>query len=652
MISETSEDVANLIDKNSRQKIFDLYNIILFKWYGKLDDVSFLKRLEEVFEIGNLKSTDLRYESFLDDVYKHTLANSDWNDDWIFTDSRIDLSNCSDSKFIKFIEETIHPAVNDETETAKFIPELSKILNPLGYSLINTSEIGGKKVYSIKKIHLTKNKTGGFQVKIYLLDETYTYWKNIQDRPRSNRYEYPSLLLFKDGWNDFGYSTYYHAKLILNSKDDIIDLGSVKILNTSDTNSEIDSGKNSLSLNFISLGQSIDYYKKLFSLGKIYYETILESLRDISFNTELYQRNKDNEGLAKSLFRFPEAQNAFDEAKLLFGGESANDNFERSLDFTFEYSPSYSITNNAVQFNFKKDILPHRINVIIGKNGSGKTKFLSSLVNNLLDNSRNETSTIPKFNKVMVISYSIFDRYEMIESSVYKYFGLIKPKILNKDNNNDQIDTVSLEEFKGAFLESYKNIHENNRFSEWKNIVSKLIHEVDDNFIQNIEENFSKLSSGQSMLLTMLTNIIAFIKNKSILIIDEPETHLHPNAINDFVIVLNEILETFNSYSVLATHSPIVIQSIPSKRTNVFQRHEDLLMISSLEQESFGANLTEITKEIFGIAEGDVYFKNLITQLKSEGYNKKQILDALNKNLSINTRIFLENIYSSGYDYK
>jgi hypothetical protein len=103
---------------------------------------------------------------------------------------------------------------------------------------------------------------------------------------------------------------------------------------------------------------------------------------------------------------------------------------------------------------------------------------------------------------------------------------------------------------------------------------------------------------------------------------------------------------------VLATHSPIVIQSIPSKRTNVFQRHEDLLMISSLEQESFGANLTEITKEIFGIAEGDVYFKNLITQLKSEGYNKKQILDALNKNLSINTRIFLENIYSSGYDYK
>lgn len=60
----------------------------------------------------------------------------------------------------------------------------------------------------------------------------------------------------------------------------------------------------------------------------------------------------------------------------------------------------------------------------------------------------------------------------------------------------------------------------------------------------------------------------------SLLLFDEPETHLHPNMIFKLVKSLYKILETEESYAIIATHSPIIIQQVPSKNILIFENYE------------------------------------------------------------------------------
>ena len=49
---------------------------------------------------------------------KHQVMNSDWSDDWVFTDRRFDLLFGSDEAFLKFLAETVHPVVRPDTTQA------------------------------------------------------------------------------------------------------------------------------------------------------------------------------------------------------------------------------------------------------------------------------------------------------------------------------------------------------------------------------------------------------------------------------------------------------------------------------------------------------------------------------------------------------
>ena len=64
------------------------------------------------------------------------------------------------------------------------------------------------------------------------------------------------------------------------------------------------------------------------------------------------------------------------------------------------------------------------------------------------------------------------------------------------------------------------------------------------------------MSSGERILLYNIFNILAKISFNSLIFFDEPETHLHPNAITELIAGLMFILETFQSFAIIATHSP------------------------------------------------------------------------------------------------
>jgi len=72
----------------------------------------------------------------------------DWEDDWIFYDSRFNLLHGDDEVFLRFLCETIHPVVRqDVTEAERLCQMYNQFLKNDGFQLVEKTRISGKPVF-------------------------------------------------------------------------------------------------------------------------------------------------------------------------------------------------------------------------------------------------------------------------------------------------------------------------------------------------------------------------------------------------------------------------------------------------------------------------------------------------------------------------
>lgn len=69
----------------------------------------------------------------------------------------------------------------------------------------------------------------------------------------------------------------------------------------------------------------------------------------------------------------------------------------------------------------------------------------------------------------------------------------------------------------------------------------------------------SRLSTGQLLLLSTVARLAATIKPNSLVLIDEPETGLHPTWQSAYIPLLRQVLGDFGSHFFIATHSPHIV---------------------------------------------------------------------------------------------
>jgi hypothetical protein len=118
-------------------------------WSGALPEIDFLTRL---YALNELPSHDTRYTTAYEDIVQHRMANDDWDDDWIFHDSRFDLTD-SDDKLLQFFAEMLHPAVRtDLTEVERLREFLNAVLSPDGYELVQVDDISGAPLFAPRRI--------------------------------------------------------------------------------------------------------------------------------------------------------------------------------------------------------------------------------------------------------------------------------------------------------------------------------------------------------------------------------------------------------------------------------------------------------------------------------------------------------------------
>lgn len=132
--------------------------------------------------------------------------------------------------------------------------------------------------------------------------------------------------------------------------------------------------------------------------------------------------------------------------------------------------------------------------------------------------------------------------------------------------------------------------------------VASLADDSDDDTFENhATELFDKLSSGHKIVLLTITRLVETVEERSLVLLDEPEAHLHPPLLSAFVRALSNLLINRNGVAIIATHSPVVLQEVPRSCAWKLRRTGHVANAERPEIETFGENVGVLTREVFGL---------------------------------------------------
>lgn len=609
--------------------------------YDELNKVDFLKL---VWDLPAMPSEDFRFSNAEGDAFQHLVNNDDWDDDYTFL-KRFNLLAGDSRFFIKFLEAVVSPAVRrNQKEQEEYVRSINTLLEPIDAELIAVDYVQELSVY--------RYAVGVDRQKAIPLDRKANTFKVFTMLFPS---EYPCFTLSRDSWDDFGYKTKFGLYYRLSPEESRF-VGYVKILHNDELNTHlvIPEEFTQLSEKFVSLGQSFLYYTNLKDILGPSYLDFLYALRDVAFFSAFFEGVGNCFGFKKSLIRFSEADKTFQFAKKVLAGYDYKD----PINFIFETTLPYHNDPLSIRFNFGDVYDNHnlsRILAIIGKNGVGKTTVLSKLADALVHERKDcFKPNYPVFSKILATSYSIFDIFfRSVRSSFnYQYCGIQKSEggiMDEKAISERRLKSLNLIiDFDREF--ALQSVLVELLGSEFVSSLSESGRRVD---IDKLLSRFTLLSSGQSMLLTMAIEILAHIRLNTLLLIDEPEIHLHPKAITKMIRIINDICKEYSSCCLMATHSSIIVQELLSKNVIILDRETDgSPVVRPMRMESMGESLTAITDEIFGRSEEPSLYMDQMHSLASfYNYEMDRILRAIQNNgvpVNIQLRIMLEKICRHG----
>lgn len=395
---------------------------------------------------------------------------------------------------------------------------------------------------------------------------------------------------------------------------------------------------------FFSIGSSDDYYEKLIKLSKKNdrREVILSSLNDIAKDLHLFEKVKSFDVTKTSLLRDITISTVKGQYNRMANGGARLSEYEFSY---FPYSKRNEDEDENEKLKLKFQVIPEKmpptnIHVLIGKNGVGKTTLLKNMLQSLeSDDEENEYGEVymewsNSFSNIVFVSFSAFEEYIQIQDAAipYLHIGLLKEDGIKNHNQLSNefaeslytitkgvkkkvwLDAITILESDNTFTElnikiwsavnygdkevnilKKKNpLEENEKPREYKERIQRII------FVNEVAPKFKKLSSGHKVILLTVAKLVETVEEKTLVLLDEPEEHLHPPLVSAFIRALSNLLIYRNGVGIIATHSPVIVQEVPKKCVWILRRSGDELVADRPQIETFGENLGILTSEIFG----------------------------------------------------
>lgn len=176
----------NKITNITRRDIFDTLTVEGVSWNGRLEETDFLSRL---YDLNKIPSTDGRFNDANGDIWQHRVNNNDWDDNWIFSDSRFNLLNCDDASFLQFLCEMLHPIVrNDTTQVSRLHQMFNEYLSNDNFELVEKTRISERPIFvsRYKLLGHTTIQKSKKEIANYLSDEYVMKQINIMESAIEN----------------------------------------------------------------------------------------------------------------------------------------------------------------------------------------------------------------------------------------------------------------------------------------------------------------------------------------------------------------------------------------------------------------------------------------------------------------------------------
>jgi hypothetical protein len=457
-----------------------------------------------------------------------------------------------------------------------------------------------------------------------------------------------SAFLMEDRWDDWGkYRTQFYLRIV-DKNGTSHDIGSLKIGHqgllpgaTIEANTRaplLPDQFPELPSNYFSLGQSETYYEALTKLPDDLGLSVLMRLRDIAYDLSIFDTVRDEYVVGESLLRDISSANVRNRWHRLARGDATLTAFQFSYSRPAsrpEFPPpppmDFVVTPNSTP--------PTNVHALIGRNGVGKTHFMQHLAKALLNSGDSDTSAgrlSPLGNNsddwtfagLIVVSFSAFDDFDL---PVLEKAGITAHTVglRIKDTRTQEVRVKSPSDLAEDFTNSFGVCRKGLRADRWRQAVATLANDPvfddanvgdllslpDDEWRPFAFEFFHKrLSSGHKIVLLTITRLVELVDEKTLVLMDEPEGHLHPPLLSAFVRSLSDLLVRRNGVAILATHSPVVLQEVPQSCAWILQRTGHSSIAERPTVETFGENLAVLTREVFGFEVTTAGFYGLIQE--------------------------------------
>jgi hypothetical protein len=463
-----------------------------------------------------------------------------------------------------------------------------------------------------------------------------------------------------NGWNDFGHHTRVEYRIRMRSAEETVNAsGFIGFINQ-ETNQN---GKDLLQLlvstqgektveatinhHFFTMLPDMEAYRSLVQkLGADDAATVLTTLNDLVALNEfgstaaILVLAPQTEVFSLSFMRSSDSYFAYKNAGQLLRGLSSEQTGILSPNLAIRFQLPGRQNEHYLRFSFDHSAdLPKRIAVLIGKNGVGKSQTLGRIARAAIDGTATLTDGTedgrPLINRLLAFAptneaESVFptdkrkrpriwyQRYSMNRSRRSRRNDYLSDLIVQVARSTQMVASKSrwhiFTEALSA-ISKFDELHLPTYSSSGTYVpLAKLLHGSE----QRVLERFASidlkkeparvvsgegypLSSGEISFLKFAAQVSLHIENGSLLLLDEPETHLHPNFISRFVSLLDGLLEITGSAAIIATHSAYFVREVFREQVTVLSvDDENLVQAQRPKLRTFGADVGAISYFVFG----------------------------------------------------